>query len=65
MDACIANIGPRERHKRLTFGAVAFIFSMVMAGVLVATGVRPAWRLSVSVPLWVAALGFFQARDKT
>lgn len=62
---CIANIGQRERSKRLRIGAAAFAFSLVLAATLVAAGVGPAWRLALVVPLWVAALGYFQARDKT
>jgi len=62
---CLANIGPRERRKRLRSGIAAFGLSVVMAAVLGATGSSPAWRLTLFPPLWVAGLGFFQARDKT
>jgi hypothetical protein len=61
----IANLGPGERRKRLRLGVVAFGVSVVIAAVLVATGVRPVWRLSLFLPLFVAGLGYFQARDKT
>ena len=61
----VANIGPGERHKRLRFGIVAFGVSVVIGALFVATGVRPVWRLSLFLPLFVAGLGYFQARDKT
>lgn len=62
---CIANIGPGERRKRLRFGIVAFGVSVAIGALLVATGVRAVWRLSLVLPLFVAGLGYFQARDKT
>jgi fatty acid desaturase len=61
----VANIGPRERKRRLRFGIVAFGISVVAAGLLVAGGVSPRWRLALFVPFFVAGLGYFQARDKT
>ena len=64
-DGCIANIGPRERRRRLRLGIAALSASVVIAVVLAATGVHRAWRMVLFFPLWVAALGFFQARDKT
>ena len=62
---CIANIGPRERRKRLTFGAVSLGLSVVIAAVLVLDGVPVAWRAGLFVPLLGASLGFFQWREKT
>lgn len=60
-----ANIGPQERQKRFRFGGAALGVSVVFAALLVAAGIRPMWRLAVFLPLFVAALGFFQARDGT
>jgi hypothetical protein len=37
----------------------------LLAVVLVATGLPAVWRLGVFLPLWISALGFFQAKDKT
>ena len=59
------NIGPRERRKRLRFGLVAFAVTVAIGVLLIATGVRPLWRLPLFLPLFVAALGYFQAREKT
>jgi hypothetical protein len=49
----------------LTFGAVALGIAIVAAIVLFAAGIERGWRAVLFVPLWLAALGFFQARDKT
>jgi hypothetical protein len=67
MDAsvCIANIGPRERRKRLSFGITMLAASIVISFLFVFYGVRPVFRLILFVPLFVGALGFFQARDRT
>jgi hypothetical protein len=67
MDAsvCIANIGSRERRKRLMFGITALAASVVISFLFVLYGVRPLFRLPLFVPLFAGALGFFQARDRT
>jgi len=59
------NIGPRGQRRRLTF-AVVSLGAAVLLGLLlfVVDAARP-WRLALSVPLWIAALGIFQALDKT
>jgi hypothetical protein len=61
----VANIGPRECRKRLTFGIAMLSMSMVIAAVLVATGVPRGWRVLLFLPLWAAALGVLQAREST
>ena len=63
--ACIANIGPRERRKRLTFGIAMFAASLAAAALLIASGTPPAWRILLVLPLWAAALGVFQAAEST
>jgi hypothetical protein len=62
---CIANIGPRERRKRLIFGTVSLALSVVIAAALVLRGVPIGWRVGLFLPLLSAALGFFQWREKT
>jgi hypothetical protein len=64
-ESCIANIGPRERQKRLVFGVTALFVSLVISAIFVIEGVRPVWRLTLFIPLFAGALGFFQARDRT
>ena len=60
-----ANIGPVGRRRRLTVGVVGFGISLALGAALMAAGAAPRWRLLLALPLFVAALGYFQARDKT
>ena len=62
---CIANIGRRERDKRLKFGVAVFALSFVGAFALVALDVHRLFRLALFMPFWIAAVGIFQAREKT
>ena len=62
---CIANIGPRERRKRLNAGLVAYAASAALLLVLVVGGGARAWRILLLPLLWGAGLGFFQYREKT
>ena len=62
---CIANIGPRERRKRLTFGLVSLALSAAIAAVLVSSSVAVAWRAGLFLPLMGAALGIFQWHRQT
>ncbi|MGA9996508.1 MAG: hypothetical protein WBP93_13915 [Pyrinomonadaceae bacterium] len=60
-----ANIGPREQRKRRVMGIVALAAGAALVFVLVAWN-EPRWlRLFVFFPIWIAALGFFQAKEKT
>jgi MFS family permease len=61
----VANIGAGGRRKRLMFGMVAFGVGAVIAALLVAVDAPRVWRLPLFVVFYVAALGIFQARDKT
>jgi hypothetical protein len=60
-----ANIGPRGRRRRMGVGVVGFGISLALGATLIAGGAAPRWRLLLALPLFVAALGYFQARDKT
>ena len=64
-DVCIANIGPRERKRRLTFGLGAMAVGVLLAVILVAFHVDVLWRLLLFIPFSVGFSGYFQARDKT
>ena len=64
-DAITANIGPRERRRRATFGIVLVCASLVTAALLINADVARGWRLLLFVPLWAGALGFFLARGRT
>ena len=64
-EVCIANISPLERQKRLKFGFQQLIVTLVILGGLIALHANPLWRLPLLFLFWAAAIGYFQARDKT
>ena len=64
-EVCIANISPLERQKRLKFGIQQFVITLVILGVLIVLHVNHLWRLPLLFMFWAAAVGYFQARDKT
>lgn len=64
-EVCIANISPLERQKRLTFGILQLISTLIILGILIVLHVNPLWRLPLLFMFWAAAVGYFQARDKT
>ncbi|HWQ56157.1 MAG TPA: hypothetical protein VN442_20895 [Bryobacteraceae bacterium] len=58
------NLGRREQLKRRVLGKVALACVAGLIIALVAAG-APRWaRLGLFVPLWMAALGFTQAKEK-
>lgn len=58
------NIGPRERARRRTLGAWALAIGLAASLIVPLVGL-PRWtRLAVFFPLWTAALGLIQAREK-
>lgn len=62
---CIANIGPRERRKRMTFGVTLLVAGGVAAALLVGFRADRLWRLLLFLPFWAGAVGVLQAREKT
>jgi len=64
-EMCIANISPAERQKRLKFGIQQFVITLAILGVLMVLGVNHFWRLPLLLLFWAAAVGYFQAKDKT
>lgn len=64
-EICIANIGPRERRKRLLGGVAAFVGGLIVLAALMVLGWERWWRLALLMPFWGAASGFFQWREKT
>jgi hypothetical protein len=59
------NIGPREQFKRRILGRVALIASAALTFALIVGDAPRPLRLVIFFPLWMAALGYFQAREKT
>jgi hypothetical protein len=64
-DICIANISPAERKKRLRFGITQLLVTLVVLALLIVLHVNSLWRLPLLFLFWAAAIGYFQARDKT
>jgi hypothetical protein len=64
-EVCIPNINTSERRKRLTFGVIVFVISLVILAALMALGVSRWWRLALFPLFMSASSGFFQWRDKT
>lgn len=63
MQECVANIGPRERRRRLNHGLV-WLAAAVALGIVLAGSVL--WlRALVFLPLLGAAIGIFQYLEKT
>jgi hypothetical protein len=64
-ESVVSNLGPRERRKRFVLGIAALVAGAGLAFMLVAWD-APRWsRLLIFLPVWVAALGLFQARERT
>jgi hypothetical protein len=61
----VVNIGAGGRRKRFMFGIVALGVGAVITTLLVAVGAPRIWRLPLFFVFYAAALGVFQARDKT
>ncbi len=58
------NIGPEEIARRRRSGWIGLAASVVLAVGLLAVG-APTWtRLLLALPLYLAAIGFIQARDR-
>ena len=62
---CIPNIGSQERRKRLYFGRIGLILTIVILAAIILAGITVWWRLLLFLPLWVSMSGFFQARERT
>ena len=61
----IANMTRVGRQRRLLMGIVMLVVAVALGVWLVAGGAARAWRLALVVPLWMAGLGLFQAREGT
>jgi len=62
MNAGVANIGPRERRRRLIVGAI--MLAVGVAALIIGGGGR-GWIVLAVVPFWIGALGLIQARERT
>jgi len=64
-EACIANISPRERLKRLIGGVIPLVLALGILSWQISTDVDRLWRLPLFILFVSAASGYFQWRDKT
>jgi hypothetical protein len=65
MDVCIPNIGAREQRRRLVGGRVGLAVAVAFGAALAAADAPLLLRALIAVPLYGAALGFLQHREKT
>jgi hypothetical protein len=63
--ACIPNIGPRERRRRLVGGVGLSALGAIAAALLLGFGAARGWRIVLFLPLWAGALGLLQVRERT
>lgn len=61
----VANIDARGRRRRLIGGAVWLVVAAAATATLVALRAADAWYALLVVPFTLAALGWFQARERT
>lgn len=59
------NIGPRGQAQRRIFGYIALGVAALVLLLLFMLHAPRGWRAITFLPLWLSALGFFQAKDKT
>ena len=64
-EVCIPNINTAERRKRLIFGVVMLVISLVVLAAMMAAGISRWWRLPLFLLFMAAASGYFQWRDYT
>ncbi len=62
---CIINIGAQERKKRLTFGKVTFVVTLVLSALFIFLKTPATLHLALAPLFLMSGLGFFQAKEKT
>ena len=62
---CIPNIGERGRRRRRIGGAVFLMIGVAAAIVMAILRAPPASAAVLFIPFTLAALGYFQARERT
>ena len=61
----VANIDARGRRRRLVGGVVWLVVAVAATATLVTLRAREGWYALLVVPFSLAALGWFQARERT
>jgi hypothetical protein len=62
---CIPNIGERGRRRRQLGGAVFLVVGIAAAVAMTILHEPPSSAIILFIPFTLAALGFFQARERT
>lgn len=62
---CIPNISAEQRRWRLKYGLITLLIGLAILAAMIYFGADRWWRLALIIFWNGAALGFFQARDKT
>jgi hypothetical protein len=65
MHTCIPNIGPRQRRRRLVSGFLSLAAAVALAAALAVATAPLLLRATLFLPLYGAALGFLQYRERT
>ena len=60
-----ANLGPRQRTRRLVLGVAILAIGIGLVIGLTAAGAPRGWLLAAIIPFWLGALGLIQARERT
>ena len=64
-DACIPNISPAERKKRMRFGIIQLAITFIIFAAMLVFGADKLWRLPLFAMFSSGAVSIFQALDKT
>ena len=64
-DTVCANIGPNAVRLRRRAGYAGAAIALALLASLLVIDAPRLWRLALLAPLWMSALGFLQAREKT
>ena len=64
-DACIPNISPAERKKRMNFGILQLAITFGILAIMLVFGADKLWRLPLFALFSAGAVSIFQALDKT
>jgi hypothetical protein len=63
--SCVPNIGPRGRRRRFVMAALCLLAALGAAAYLHLAAAGPGMHTVLAVPFFLAALYYFQAREKT
>ncbi len=62
---CLVNLGRRGVRLRVVMGFAGLAASLGLLVLLISFGASRLWRAGLFLPLWTAAAGTLQAREKT